>query len=100
MCQRSTNKLWSVLCCLARSPLIDSRANEEVIMSRLELKNTYLHVIVDPDHGAEIIHLSLASGTNSGVNVLSAPEWTTPLPASHSRTYGNDVLDWLSEYRG
>jgi hypothetical protein len=69
-------------------------------MSSIVLKNAHLEVIIDPDHGAEIVHLSFASGANAGVNVLSAPQWTTPLPASRSRTYGNDVLDWLSEYRG
>ena len=66
----------------------------------IELQNAHLHVSIDPDHGAEIVHLSLASGPNSGVNVLSAPKWDTPLPASRSRSYGSDALDWLSEYRG
>lgn len=66
----------------------------------LELKNSHLHVTVDPDHGAEIVHLSATSGPNEGVNILSTPSWAAPLPASRSRSYGNEVLDWLSEYRG
>jgi hypothetical protein len=65
-------------------------------MARIELKNAAMQVVVDPDHGAEVVRLAGADG----INVLSASDWLSPLPASASRSYGNEVLDWLSEYRG
>jgi hypothetical protein len=32
--------------------------------------------------------------------VLAAYDWQAPLPARSSRSYGDQTLDWLSEYRG
>jgi hypothetical protein len=65
-------------------------------MALIELKNAAMHVVVDPEHGAEVIRIAGADG----INLLSAHDWRSPLPASASRSYGNEVLDWLSEYRG
>ena len=65
-------------------------------MHQTELRNAHLCVRVDVDHGAEITHLAGADG----VNWLSEPKWQSPLPANQSQSYGNQALDWLSEYRG
>ena len=65
-------------------------------MPRVNLKTPHLSVIVDTDQGAEITHIVGPDGRN----VLYMGDWKTPLPARISRTYGNDALDWLSEYRG
>lgn len=65
-------------------------------MSQIELCNAHLCVRVDVDHGAEITCLAAADG----VNWLSEPSWRSPLPADQSQSYGNQALDWLSEYRG
>src|SRR5581483_7202083 len=66
------------------------------IMSLIQLKNEYVTVIVDVGHGAEIVQLTGLDG----INILSAPNWMTPLPARSSQSYGSQTLDWLSEYRG
>ncbi len=68
----------------------------EVVVSLIELRNAHLRVVVDADHGAEIVTLAGADD----VNWLSQPAWRSPLPAGASESYGNQVLDWLSEYRG
>jgi hypothetical protein len=65
-------------------------------MTQLVLKNTMLRVIVDVDRGAEITHIQPSTGNN----LLFFADWQAPLPASRSQSYGSDVLDWLSEYRG
>jgi len=65
-------------------------------VTQIELSNAHLRVRVDVDHGAEITCLAGADG----VNWLSEPSWQSPLPASRSQSYGNQALDWLSEYRG
>lgn len=65
-------------------------------MPKLELTNSAIRVVVDADHGAEIIELAGADGAN----VLFTGDWRTPVPASASQSYGNQILDWLSEYRG
>ncbi len=65
-------------------------------MPKLELTNGTLTVGVDTELGAEITKLAGADGAN----LLFAPDWRTPVPANKSKTYGDDALDWLSEYRG
>lgn len=65
-------------------------------MSLIELYSNHLRVRVDVEHGAQI---ALLAGPD-GINWLSAPSWRSPLMARHSESYGNQVLDWLSEYRG
>jgi hypothetical protein len=65
-------------------------------MAMIELKSAAMHVTVDPNHGAEVLRVAGAAG----INVLAAPDWQSPLPAAASRSYGHEVLDWLSEYRG
>jgi hypothetical protein len=62
----------------------------------LRLANAHLEVELDPEHGAEILSVRRPGGPN----VLATYDWATPLWASRSRTYGDDELDWLSEYRG
>jgi len=62
----------------------------------IELRSPHLVSRIDVDRGAEIRHL----GRNDVENVLaSGDDWTAPLPAARSKTYGGDELDWLSGYR-
>ena len=62
----------------------------------IELRSPHLAVRIDPDRGAEITRL----GRTDGENVLASGEdWLGPLPATRSRSYDSDVLDWLSGYR-
>jgi len=65
-------------------------------MPKINLKTPHLSVQVDTDQGAEIV----AVAGSDGRNVLYLGDWKAPLPARMSRTYGNETLDWLSEYRG
>jgi hypothetical protein len=65
-------------------------------MTAIKLENPQIRVEFDPDHGAELTFL----GSPDGPNLLFWSEARSPLPASASRSYGNAVLDWLSEYRG
>lgn len=65
-------------------------------MNEIVLGNDALTVRVDVDLGAEITHLVTADGTN----LLFRGEWTSPIGAGNSQSYGNQVLDWLSAYRG
>jgi hypothetical protein len=62
----------------------------------IELRSAHLTVRVDADRGAQITHI----GRGPDENVLFHADWQTPLRASRSATYGDPVLDWLSEYRG
>ena len=62
----------------------------------LRLATSELEVEVDPDRGADI----LAIRRPGGANVLATADWSSPLPASRSTSYGDPVSDWLSEYRG
>jgi galactose mutarotase-like enzyme len=62
----------------------------------ITLATEQLRVEVAPRRGAEIRFV----GHPSGTNVLAAYDWSTPVPASRSTTYGSPDLDWLSEYRG
>jgi hypothetical protein len=65
-------------------------------MTAIKLDNSQLQVVCDPDHGGEI---TLLAGAH-GANLLFAPDWRSPLPAAAGESYGNQQLDWLSEYRG
>lgn len=65
-------------------------------MAEIVLSNAHLTVRVDIDRGAEITHIVPAGGEN----ILFHADWRSPLPARTSQTYGSDVLDWLSAYRG
>lgn len=51
---------------------------------------------IDVDRGAEVRHLGRADDENV---LASGDDWVAPLPATRSRTYGGDELDWLSGYR-
>jgi galactose mutarotase-like enzyme len=62
----------------------------------IELRTSRLLVRVDPDRGADIRHL----GRDAQHSVLFHGAWEAPLPASRSVSWGQPVLDWLSEYRG
>jgi len=62
----------------------------------LRLTTDGIEVDLDPDRGADI----LAVRRPGGANVLATADWSSPLPASRSTTYGDPVNDWLSEYRG
>lgn len=62
---------------------------------RVRLGSADFRIEVDLDHGCEMTYL----GTSTR-NVLANYDWATPVPASMSSSYGDPVLDWLSEYRG
>jgi hypothetical protein len=65
-------------------------------MTQIVLDNGALQVRVDLALGAEITHLL----TPAGQNLLFRGDWTSPLPAGLSQSYGSQPLDWLSAYRG
>lgn len=65
-------------------------------MSKITLQNNRIKVVVNTALGAETTHIS---GTD-GHNLLYYGDWRSPVPVSESQSYGNGVLDWLSEYRG
>jgi hypothetical protein len=52
-------------------------------------------VTVDEALGGEIVQIEV-----DDLGLLAAYDWEAPIPASRSRSYGDDKLDWLSEYRG
>src|SRR5688572_25602829 len=54
-----------------------------------------LVVDVDENRGGEITRARYGSH-----DVLASYDWTAPVGTSHSVTYGDAKLDWLSEYRG
>lgn len=60
------------------------------------LATSQIEVELDPDHGAEILVVRRPRGPN----VLATEDWSSPLRASRSTSYGDAVSDWLSEYRG
>ena len=62
----------------------------------IRLANGAIEVAVEPDQGAEILFV----GRPGGRNVLATYDWSAPLRASRSSTYGDPLADWLSEYRG
>lgn len=62
---------------------------------RIRLGNADFRIEADLDLGCELTYL----GTNTR-NILASYDWAAPLPASMSTSYGDHVLDWLSEYRG
>ena len=65
-------------------------------MAEIEFQTPHMRVVANPDLGAEITHL----GGGDGANLLYMGQWKTPLRASESYSYGSQLLDWLSEYRG
>ena len=62
----------------------------------ITLANDRIEVTLDPDHGAEIMSVRRPGRPN----VLASYAWRSPLPAGRSTGYGDEVNDWLSEYRG
>jgi hypothetical protein len=65
-------------------------------MADIKFQTPHMRVVANPDLGAEITHL----GGGDGANLLYMGQWKTPLRASESYSYGSQLLDWLSEYRG
>lgn len=61
----------------------------------ITLEAAGVEVTLDRTLGGEIVQIAV-----DGVCLLAAYDWEAPVPASHSGTYGDDRLDWLSEYRG
>jgi galactose mutarotase-like enzyme len=59
------------------------------------LDNGILRVEIDEELGAEVHSIE-----SKGKNYLASYKWKSPVPAKQSRTYGSEVQDWLSEYRG
>ena len=62
----------------------------------LRLANAHLEVEIDPDLGAEVRSVRRPGGPN----VLARYEWSSPLSVRRAGSYGDAVLDWLSDYRG
>jgi hypothetical protein len=62
----------------------------------ITLRSALLEVTVDPDRGGEVVTLRRPGGHNA----LARYEWSAPVRASQSVSYGSATLDWLSEYRG
>lgn len=62
---------------------------------RVRLGSPDFLIEMDLDRGCEMTFL----GSNTR-NVLASYDWDAPVPASLSTSYGDHVLDWLSEYRG
>ena len=64
--------------------------------SLLLLKSPQIVVGADIERGCDIRLICLPSGRN----LLASYDWSTPVPATASQTYGSSWLDWLSHYRG
>ena len=62
----------------------------------LRLANGVIEVELDPDRGSDILSIRHPGGANA----LATADWSSPLRASRSASYGDPVNDWLSEYRG
>lgn len=62
----------------------------------IRLVSSSMEVELDHDHGAEILSVRHPGGDN----VLATYDWASPVWASRSTSYGDEVSDWLSEYRG
>lgn len=62
----------------------------------LTIGTDQMQVTLARERGAEIRYL----GRPDGANLLAWYDWSEPVPASKSHSYGSDLLDWLSEYRG
>ncbi|MDW3213855.1 MAG: DUF4432 family protein [Ilumatobacteraceae bacterium] len=54
-----------------------------------------LTATIDESMGGELRQIEL-----DGTPLLAEYEWDSPVAASRSRSYGDQRLDWLSEYRG
>ncbi len=61
----------------------------------ITLSTHELTVTIDERLGGEITRLCLGSH-----ELLASHTWEAPVRASNSQSYGDDTLDWLSEYRG
>lgn len=61
----------------------------------ITLRAGTLTAIVDETLGGELRQIEF-----DGTPLLATYEWDAPVPASRSRSYGDQRLDWLSEYRG
>ena len=59
------------------------------------IRGGLLVVDVDENRGGEITRARYGNH-----DVLASYDWTAPVGASRSVTYGDPKLDWLSEYRG
>ena len=61
----------------------------------LSLNNGVISVKVDEDLGGEIRSIKMGKS-----EFLADFDWQSPIQNSRSSSYGNAILDWLSEYRG
>lgn len=62
----------------------------------IRLANRFIQIDIDPAEGGQIMSVQRPGRPN----VLASYGWRSPLPASHSTSYGDEASDWLSEYRG
>lgn len=65
-------------------------------MGQVTLATEEVRVVVDPSYGGGVVRL----GRPDGPNLLSERSWAPPLPANRSLSYGDDALDFLSDFRG
>ena len=75
---------------------MDSTGSAARASGDIWLSNNRLAVTVDSRRGAEIRFV----GKSDGPNLLFWEDWSTPLRASRSVSYGDAERDWLSEWRG
>ena len=61
----------------------------------IAISNHELVVRIDESLGGEIQQIEFG-----GDAILAFDDWSAPVRASRSRTYGDAKLDWLSDYRG
>jgi galactose mutarotase-like enzyme len=61
----------------------------------INLGNGLIEVAINEILGAELIKI----GTRD-INYLASYDWLTPIGSKSSETYGDQKLDWLSDYRG
>jgi hypothetical protein len=61
----------------------------------ITISNQNLTIKIDESLGGEIQQIEF-----DGDPLLAFDDWHAPVKSSRSRTYGDEKLDWLSEYRG
>lgn len=63
----------------------------------ITLDNGKIRVAIDDSRGADVRFLGRPDGPNT---LALYDDWSAPIQASRSSSYGDGTTDWLSEYRG
>jgi galactose mutarotase-like enzyme len=61
----------------------------------INLENRAIEVSINETLGAELVKIG-----NGKTNYLANYDWLAPIGSKKSETYGDQILDWLSDYRG